>query len=113
MPRCGASPKLNSSNARKLLYDVFDRAGIARKDEQGRSLDIHALRGTAATRLLRNNVQLAHVAKLLGHQDVRLTMRHYEDLGIEDLRAEVDRMPAIGGAPKPAKAKRARSPRAS
>jgi integrase len=103
---------LNSSNARKLLYDVFDRAGIAKKDEQGRSLDIHALRGTAATRLLRNNVQLAHVAKLLGHQDVRLTMRHYEDLGIEDLRAEVDRVPAVE-TPKPRPRRAARPQRAS
>jgi integrase len=98
---------LNSSNARKLLYDVFERAGIARTDEQGRSLDLHALRGTAATRLLRNHVELAHVAKILGHQDVRLTMKHYEDLQIEDLRTEMDRVPAIGAATKPGKAKRA------
>lgn len=105
---------LNSSNARKLLYDVFDRAGIPRVDERGRSLDIHALRGTCATRLLSNQVQLAHVAKILGHQDVRLTMKHYEDLAIEDLRAEVDRVPGMG-AVKPTPRARAcrRGPRAS
>ena len=44
------------SNARRMPYRLLDQAGIDRFDATARSIDIHALRGTAATRLLRLGV---------------------------------------------------------
>ena len=71
----------------KLLRRILERAGIDEVDAAGRCVDVHALRGTAATTLLRRGVPVAHVARILGHSDVRQTMKHYADLGAEDLRA--------------------------
>ncbi len=93
------SPKgceLSNKTALFLFDEVLARTCIAREDAQGRSLDIHALRGTAATRMLRHNVNLATVAQILGHRDPRLTMKHYADAQIADAKAAVARMPRLG-----------------
>src|SRR4029077_10913425 len=66
----------NQTNALKLFDKILEEAKIPKRDEQKRSLDIHALRGTAATRMLRHGVSLPLVAQILGHSDVRLTMKH-------------------------------------
>ncbi|MCA9320071.1 MAG: site-specific integrase [Planctomycetes bacterium] len=79
----------------KALRAVLSRAGIDEVDALGRCVDVHALRGTAATKMLRRGVPVAHVSKILGHADVRMTMRHYEDLSGEDLRAAVIGSPLL------------------
>jgi integrase len=96
--------------ARVLLRRVLERAGIPYRDDRGRvDVDIHALRRTAGTRLLRHSVPLATVAKILGHTDVRLTVKHYEDLRIADTKRAVAGVPEVGGAAReqqPAQARR-------
>jgi integrase len=82
--------------ARVVLTRLLERAGIPYHDDRGRvNVDIHALRRTAGTRLLRHAVPLASVAKVLGHTDVRLTMKHYEGLEVEDLKRAVEGVPEL------------------
>ena len=71
------------------------RAGIPRVDGQGRTLDIHALRHTAASRMVRANVSVTFAQRLLGHSDPRLTEKIYLHLEVEDLRAAVEKVGAI------------------
>jgi len=80
-----------SRNALRVLHRVMKRAGIARRDEHGHVVDLHALRHTYASQLARRGVGLAITQQLLGHSDPSLTARHYTHLGIEDLREAVDR----------------------
>jgi integrase len=62
------------------------------------SVDIHALRRTAGTRLARHAVPLATVSAIMGHSDVRLTQRYYIDLRIGDTKKAVEGVPEIGAA---------------
>lgn len=62
-------------------------AGIPVVDDQGRVLDFHSLRSTYATLIARAGVPLPTARRLIRHVDPKLTARHYEKLGAEDLRA--------------------------
>lgn len=78
-------------DALKQFYATLERAKIPAKDDEGRSLDIHALRMTCASRLQRRKVPIGIVQKVLGHADVRLTARCYTDFGVEEIRRAVSR----------------------
>ncbi|TAJ03419.1 MAG: hypothetical protein EPO68_17430, partial [Planctomycetota bacterium] len=70
---------------------VLRCAGIRRVDPDGTSVDLHALRGTAATRWARSGVPISIAQRMLGHSDVRTTMAHYVRVEVDDLRVAVDR----------------------
>ncbi len=91
----GASWSRTRRNALKRLRDTLDLAGIPRVNERGEKIDIHALRHTYASRLMRNGVGLAQAQRLLGHSDPKLTMAIYTHLGIEDLRGAVESLPPL------------------
>jgi integrase len=77
-------------NARRLFERLLRAAGIERIDSMGRSLDVHALRGTCATRLARRGVSISVTQKLLGHSSPLLTAKHYTKLEDGDVRAAVE-----------------------
>lgn len=77
------------NTAYRELRRLLEVAGIERVDASGRTIDLHALRATAATRMARAGVPLAHAQALLGHSTPTLTARHYVHLGAEDLRGSV------------------------
>ena len=81
----------HGKDALEIFYAALQRAGIPRRDDDGRSVDIHALRMTCASRLQRRKVPVAVVAKILGHADVRLTVQAYSDFGVEEVRRAVER----------------------
>ncbi len=87
-----------SGDARNSLYSILERAQINRIGSAERTIDLHALRGTAATRMRRHKVPLEVVARILGHQDVSITMRHYEDLRLADTEAAVAQVPDLEAA---------------
>lgn len=89
----------NQPNVLKLFEKIREAAGIPKVDERNRTVDIHALRGTAATRMLRHGVSLPLVAQILGHSDVRLTMKHYTDLRLADSLAAIAKVPKLEAAP--------------
>ena len=53
--------------------------------------------------MARRGVSLVIAQRWLGHSDPKLTAAHYTDLGVEDLRAAVERAPV-----EPERAKEAR-----
>jgi len=57
----------------------LDAAGISQVDEQGRKVDMHALRHTFATNCSRSNVHPQVTRQLMRHSDYRLTDRVYTD----------------------------------
>lgn len=74
-------------NLTEQLRKDAEYAGIPLEDEDGRTLDFHALRATCATLMARAGVPLQLARRLIRHTDVKLTARHYEKLAREDLRA--------------------------
>ena len=87
-----------TTNLMRIMNRLFVAAGIPKVDTQGRKLDIHALRTTAASRMARNGVPLVQAQRLLGHSDPKLTAQAYTDLDAEDLRGAVEGLPALGKA---------------
>ncbi len=85
-----------TNGAMRVFDRVLEAAGIDRLDGQGRKLDIHALRHTAGSRLLRNGVPLQKVQHVLGHADSRMTSRIYAHLEVEDLREAVRSIEGFG-----------------
>lgn len=84
-----------TNNLMRVLDRVLERAGIPKVDSRGEKLDIHALRHTAATRMLRNGVGLAKAQRVLGHSDPKLTAATYGHLAVDDLRGAVDSLPSL------------------
>lgn len=76
----------NRSFALNQLKALARSAGVALVDANGRSLDLHGLRKTAASRYARRGVKAPALQRLLGHLDPRTTLRHYVELSLEDLR---------------------------
>ena len=71
------------------------RAGIAYRDENGRQLDFHALRGTFATRLLRQGVPPSVARRLTRHASVVTLEKHYDKLGLADAVKAMKKLPSV------------------
>ena len=78
-----------------MLRRDLKAAGLPYRDDAGRVLDFHRLRGTFATNLVRAGVSPAKAQELMRHSDVNLTMRLYKKLEVEELAAEVERLPEV------------------
>jgi integrase len=78
-----------------LRHDLF-RARIVYQDEQGRRVDLHALRVTFGTNLVLSGAHPRVAQELMRHSDVRLTMRIYTDASKLPLAAGVAALPALG-----------------
>ncbi|MEK7270549.1 MAG: site-specific integrase [Planctomycetota bacterium] len=70
----------------KLLRADLAQAKISSKDDQGRRVDVHALRHTYITALARGGAPLAIVQRLARHSSPVLTARVYVHLGLADKR---------------------------
>lgn len=81
-------------NAMRIFDRVLAAAGIEKLDPTGHKVDIHALRHTFGTRLLRAGAGLIQVQKLLGHSDPKLTAQTYSHLLSDDLRTAVEKLPS-------------------
>ncbi|MEO6594519.1 MAG: site-specific integrase [Planctomycetota bacterium] len=89
-----------TANAMRIFDRVLDAAEIEKWDGTGQKLDIHALRHTFGTRLLRAGAGLIQVQRLLGHSDPKLTAQTYSHLLSDDLRVAVELLPTtatVGG----------------
>ena len=74
----------------------FERARIPLKTEEGYA-DLHALRGTFATRLAERSVPPAKLQRLMRHGTIELTMRYYVSLSVESLETGLSALPGIEG----------------
>jgi len=86
-------------NVPRDLIKVFDRdlaaAGIPKRDERGRTVDVHALRHTFATMLSKAGVTPRMAQGLVRHSDIRLRMNTYTHPELVDFQAAVESLPCI------------------
>jgi site-specific recombinase XerD len=73
---------LTSSGAQQMIRRLKDRAGIT-----GR-MHWHALRHTFSKEYLRNGGDIATLSRMLGHADIKLTMKFYLWFAVEEMAAE-------------------------
>lgn len=87
-----------SSLVRCLNRDLA-AAGIAKVDDRGRTVDVHALRHTFGTLLSKGGVAPRTAQQAMRHSDIRLTMKTYTDPRLLDIAGAVDALPdlTIGG----------------
>jgi integrase len=79
----------------KRFHADCRRAGIARRDERDRQLDLHALRTTFGTMLARSGVPIRTAQQLMRHSDIRLTANVYVDPALLDLQGAVESIPPV------------------
>ncbi len=75
---------------------------IVAEDEEGRVVDLHALRTTLGTNLARAGVAPQVAKKIMRHSDYRTTEKYYTVLDLVDTAAAIAAMPGITGKPSPA-----------
>lgn len=68
----------------------FKHAGLDSEDDQGRVVDLHALRGTMITRLSAAGVHPRTAQALARHSKIELTMKTYTDESMLGLRAALE-----------------------
>ncbi len=79
----------------KILDRDLQTAGIAKRDERGRTLDVHALRHSFATLLSRGGVAPRTAQAAMRHSSLDLTMNVYTDPKLLDIHRAVDSLPAL------------------
>ena len=81
------------------ILRIFDRdlkmAGIPKKDERGRTLDIHAMRTTFGTLMSKGGVSPRTAQAAMRHSDIRLTMNVYTDPKLLDIYGALDALPML------------------
>ena len=81
------------------LVRILDRdlkaAGIAKRDERGRSLDVHAIRTTFGTLMSKAGVSPRTAQAAMRHSQIGLTMNVYTDPKRLDMRGAVESLPNL------------------
>jgi len=84
------------------LLRIFERdrelAGIAKRDDRNRVIDVHALRTSLGTHLSRCGVNPRTAQAAMRHSDLRLTMQVYTDPVLLDVSGAFEKLPAIPSA---------------
>jgi len=81
------------------LIRILDRdlkaAGIAKRDERGRTLDVHAIRHSFGTLLSKGGVAPRTAQAAMRHSSLDLTMNVYTDPKLLDVHGALDVLPAL------------------
>jgi len=81
------------------LIDIFNRdlkaAGIPKRDDRCRTLDVHALRTTFGTLLSRGGVPLRTAQEAMRHSDPSLTANVYTDPRLLDVAGALEALPSL------------------
>jgi hypothetical protein len=96
----------NGLEANTPLYDmpdgllrILDRdliaAGIPKKDERGRTVDVHAMRHSFGTLLSKGGVAPRTAQAAMRHSTIDLTMNVYTDPKLLDVHGALDALPAL------------------
>ncbi|EMI54049.1 integrase-recombinase protein [Rhodopirellula sallentina SM41] len=72
------------------------RAGLVIANDDGETIDFHALRTSFITSLARSGVHPATAQRLARHSTITLTMNTYTKLDDDDLRDAINKLPPIG-----------------
>ncbi|MGH7226201.1 MAG: tyrosine-type recombinase/integrase, partial [Gemmataceae bacterium] len=79
----------------KILNRDLKLAGIPKRDDRGRVIDVHALRHTLGTLLSKGGVAPRTAQKVMRHSKIDLTMTVYTDPRLLDVRAALDALPSL------------------
>jgi integrase len=79
-----------------LRYDAVAKLVAKLRTKTGIEFNLHMLRHTAATEMIRGGVAIEVVAKILTHRSPTVTAQTYLHLDVEDLRAELNRAGVSG-----------------
>src|SRR5262249_1229958 len=79
----------------KILKRDLRLAGIAKRDDRGRSLDVHALRHTFGTFMSKGGVAPRTAQAAMRHSKLELTMNVYTDPKLLDVRGALDVLPSL------------------
>jgi integrase len=86
-------------NVPKGLRRILDRdlmlAGIPKRDERGRTVDVHALRTTFGTLLSKGGVAPRTAQAAMRHSDISLTMNVYTDPKLLDVHGALNALPVL------------------
>lgn len=82
-----SAQKISKSNLSRRTHQACRRADVT-------DTDFHGLRRSCGARWLADGMEMAYVSRLLGHQDVSTTMRHYGGIADRSLQAAIARMDA-------------------
>jgi integrase len=77
----------------KWLARDVKRAGVAERDERGRTVTFHSLKRRYVTSLIRAGAKVHEVRRLARHKDARTTLDYYTDETLADLAALADKLP--------------------
>jgi integrase len=96
--RLGATARLFTVPAglRRILDRDMKAAGIPKRDERGRTVDVHAMRTTFATMLSTSGTAPRTAQAAMRHSDIKLTMGVYTDPKLLDVRQAVEKLPKFG-----------------
>ena len=89
----------------KQLVKSLDRdlaaAGIAKVDERGRTVDIHALRHSFGTLLSTSGVAPRTAQQAMRHSEINLTMEVYTDPRLLDVAGAIEALPTLSISERP------------
>jgi integrase len=81
------------------LLRILDRdlkaAGIPKRDDRGRTVDVHAMRTTFGTLLSKTGTSPRTAQAAMRHSDIKLTMGVYTDPRLLDVRGAVEKLPVL------------------
>src|SRR5262245_29409434 len=79
----------------KILSRDLRLAGIPKRDDRGRTLDVHALRDTFGTLMSKGGIAPRTAQAAMRHSKLDLTMNVYTDPRLLDVRGALDALPAL------------------
>ncbi len=91
----------------RILNRDLKAAGIPKRDERGRTVDIHAMRHSFGTLLSKGGVAPRTAQAAMRHSTIDLTMNTYTDPKLLDVHGALDALPALSLQPSDAEAQRA------
>src|SRR5262249_17379694 len=80
---------------RLILNRDLKAAGIPKRDDRGRTVDVHAMRTTFGTLLSKTGTAPRTAQQAMRHSDIKLTMGVYTDPRLLDVRGAVEKLPAL------------------
>jgi site-specific recombinase XerC len=79
----------------RLVTGAEGRTRIDKRDDRGRTVDVHALRHTFGTHLSRGGVAPRTAQQALRHGSIELTMQTYTDPKLLDVAGALDALPSM------------------
>jgi hypothetical protein len=89
--------------ARMVKHPKRDKWVINKRDDRGRTVDVHALRTTFGTHLSKGGVSLRSAQAAMRHSKPELTANVYTDPKLLDVAGALNALPALALKPSPSK----------